>query len=492
MLYDLKFLNTGEVFPPESEMERLDGYSRYEMERNGEPWQANNGYLERLMYVLSNYSLYDYQLYMYDSDAFASIVDKIKNVTVGRRPIIRLPEKEEINDVGEIVKTEDERQTELSKLLKEKNLFKKIRRIVEDMVVYGDIPVKLYTTEKGEKRVSLLSPSMWFPVVEKGESSEIRYNVIAWVAKNGDDVEKSELHVQVYDDIEETVTNRIFGISQYNGDRTVKCWKNRTVTGEGYKLGAERKGRSFDGFTTGVYSMETAKIMPITFCGRSNTPYGRSLFDRLESTIMEYYMRVSLKNVVLDKFSAPKLSGPHLMTPEDAQLPNYIELNAGENPPNYLVWDANMTAVENTISMLKNDLSNASGLGSLLDTSVFGDSQGYDALMIKLTPALQEAEGITEEIEDALSEIIAYLSDGLVQADEITIVWKTGVPESKNQIANTAKLHKETGWSQKRVNVVDYEMTPMEAQAEEERKRAETPQIPFGGTNADWEEGDED
>ena len=79
-----------------------------------------------------------------------------------------------------------------------------------------------------------------------------------------------------------------------------------------------------------------------------------------------------------------------------------------------------------------------------------------------------------------------------MQADEITIVWKTGVPESKNQIANTAKLHKETGWSQKRVNVVDYEMTPMEAQAEEERKRAETPQIPFGGTNADWEEGDED
>lgn len=492
MLYDLNFINTGEVFPPESEMERLDGYRRYEMERNGEPWQANSGYLERIMYVLSNYSLFDYRVYLYDSDAFACIVDKIKNVTVGRRPIIRLPGKEETNEVGEKIVSEDERQSELTKILKEKNLFKKLRRIVDDMVVYGDIPVKLYTTETGEKRVSLLSPSMWFPVVDKGESSEIRYNVIAWVVRNGDDVEKSELHVQFYDDIEGTVTNRIFGISQYKGDRTVKCGNHRTVTGEGYKLGEEKKGRSFDGFTSGVYAMETAKIIPISFDAKSNTPYGRSIFDRLETSIMEYYMRVSLKNVVLDKFSAPKLSGPALMTPEDAQLPNYIELQSGDNPPNYLVWDANMAAVENTIAELKNDLSNASGIGSLLDTKVFGDSQGYDALMIKLTPALQEAEGITEEIEDALTEIISYLSDGLVQADEITIVWKTGVPESKNQIANTAKLHKETGWSQKRVNVVDYEMTPMEAQAEEENKRAETPQIPFGGTNADWEEGDEE
>lgn len=491
MLYDLNFLAEGEVFPPESEVERLDGYRHFELERKGDPWEANSEYKRRIEFLLHNYELSDAKNYLYDSDEFATIVEKIKNVTVGRRPIIQLPKVTMTNDNGEKWEEVDSRTEDINNLLKAQKVYKKLRKIVDDLLVFGDVPVKLYTTANGAKNVALLSPSMWFPVVDKIDSSEPRYNVIAWVADRGDNVEDSELHAQIYDDIAGTVTNRRFAIMQFKKDRQVHTKENRSLFYEGFKLGKELNGKAFDGFSTGVFSTQTGKIIPITFNSRSNSPCGRSLFDRLEAAVMEYYIRVSLKNVVLDKFSAPKMTGPRIMKPEGEQMPNYIELSPGGTAtPQYLVWDAQMTAVENAINGIKNDIANASGLGALLDSQVFGDSQGYDALMIKLTPALQEAEGLTEELEEPLTEIIEYLSDGMVTAEEITVVWKTGVPESKLQIANTAKLHKETGWTQRRVNMVDYEMSPEEASAEEEQKRKETPEIPFGGTEANWDDED--
>ena len=69
-----------------------------------------------------------------------------------------------------------------------------------------------------------------------------------------------------------------------------------------------------------------------------------------------------------------------------------------------------MTAVENTIAALKEDTSNLSGMGSILDNKTFGESQGYDALMIKLAPALMRAAKKTAKIEPRLKKIISLVS----------------------------------------------------------------------------------
>ena len=57
MLYNLNFLRRGEIFPPREELERLEAYRVNDMLLNDEPWAALPEHKQRVLFLLSNFSL---------------------------------------------------------------------------------------------------------------------------------------------------------------------------------------------------------------------------------------------------------------------------------------------------------------------------------------------------------------------------------------------------------------------------------------------------
>ena len=151
-----------------------------------------------------------------------------------------------------------------------------------------------------------------------------------------------------------------------------------------------------------------------------------------------------------------------------------------------------MTAVDNTIAALKEDTANLSGMGSILDTKTFGESQGYDALMIKLAPALMRAAKKTSRIEPRLKKIISLVSQiGKIEERDLEIAWHSGIPTTESVRADIAAKHLATGWSRKRVLMLDYGLSEEEAESEIAQKEAEAPPIPQSGYVA-AEDGESD
>lgn len=467
MLYDLNFLKKGAEFPPRSEVKRLDAYRINALLMEDEAWAALPAYTERVKYLLANFALQSDKIYLFSANYWADLVQKIQELTYGDPPEFKM--KSEDDAIKDIVdKTE---------------LVVKAKEGLQDFCGLGDWVTKLTETSEGWTFTNV-NPGTWFPIVSQENVKEIKMHVLAWIADVGKD--KYELHVQIHE--KGKYTNRAFAITSYNADSyyIVKS-TNQRINCPTYELGAELQ-KSGTEFRLGVFNTGLSDFSIISSANNAGTRsiYGTSDFDGITDSIMEYNVRQTLKNVVLDKHSAPLLQGPQLHG--DNGFGNYIEVAPGESPPSYLVWDASMQAVENTIEGLRDDIANLSGMGSLLSSKTFGESQGYDALMIKLAPALMRLAGKRVVLEKHLKKLVSALSMkyGLtVSTEDITVLWHDGIPTTESVRADIAAKHLATGWSKKRVLMQDYGFDEATAEAIIEESRAETPAIPSFGVYED-------
>lgn len=470
MLYDLNFLRKGADFPPKSEVRRLNAYRVNQMLMDDEAWSVLPEYKNRVLYLLSNFSLENPNAYLYSANYWLDIVNKVQELTYGDPPDIAT------DGGGE----------EISKILEQTELIEKAKEGVADFVGLGDWVTKTIETNDGYDFINV-DPSTWFPIVSRENVKDIKMHVLAWIAPVGEN--KFELHVQIHE--KGKYTNRAFAVKSFNPDSyyIVQATKEKVICPT-YELGEELDESRTD-FVLGEFNTGLDDFAVVTSANNANTRkvYGTSDFDRVTDAIMEYCVRTTLKNVVLDKHSAPKLSGPPLRG--DTNLGNYIEVEAGETTPNYLVWDASMQSVNTTIDGLKDDIANLSGLGSLLNSKTFGESQGYDALMIKLAPALMRSAGKKVILAKHLKKLISLLSVKFgkkIEDRAISVSWHDGIPTTESVRADIAQKHLSTGWSSKNVLVRDYGWTEEAAEQNVEEKRMESPAIPAYGFN----EGGED
>ena len=474
MIYDLNFLQRGAVFPPRSEVQRLDAYRVNAMLMEDEAWSALPEYKRRVQYLLSNFALADDTVYLFSANYWSDIVKKNEELIYGEAPEFKVADRED----------------DIQHVLDETELLRKAKEGIQDFCGLGDWVTKITETDDGWQFINV-DPSMWFPIVSRENTKEVKQHVLAWIATVGKD--KYELHVQIHE--KGRYTNRAFAISAYNPDsHYVVSATQQHIKSPTYEIGAELR-ESKTGFKIGTFATGLNDFAIIASANNASTRkvYGTSDFDGVTDAIMEYNVRQTLKNVVLDKHSAPKLYGPPLLG--DSGLGNYLEVEQGGTVPGYLVWDASMPSVENTIGNLKEDISNISGMGSLLNSKTFGESQGYDALMIKLAPALMRSAGKKAVLEKHLKKLISLLSGkygATIEAKDITVLWHDGIPSTESVKADIAAKHLATGWSKKRVLMNDYGFD--EATAEEiiEEARLEAPSIPTFGMNEDETETEDE
>lgn len=473
MIYSIdELVRKGATYPPACEIKRRDAYRVNDMLLNDDPWNALPLYKQRVFNVLANFQVAQKEAYFYDANYWQDLVEKMQELIYGDKP----------EYTGA-----DDAQTEVLKTVLEATEFTpKVIEGLADFVALGEWVTKVERTEDGCRFMSV-DPSTWYPIVSRENVKEVKAHVLAWLVKVSE--EKRELHVQVHE--RGQYTNMAFAVDKYEADAYYKDAKdgrriNCPISTIGRQLDKSATDFALGTFKTG-FEGEFA-IIATANNAKTRTIYGSSDFDKITESAMEYNVRMTLKNLVLDKHSAPKMYGAPLLGDGDGDLGNYIEVTPGGTTPNYLVWDASMQAVENTILKAQEDVANLSGLGSLLSSKTFGESQGYDALMIKLAPALMKTARKRAVLETHLKKLLSMLSVGYgekVPANDITIGWKNGIPATEGVRADIAQKHLATGWSTFDVLTKDYGWTAEAAEAAIDRKRDETPAIPAFGMYED-------
>ncbi len=468
-------------YPPECEIKRRDGYRINEMLLDDDPWSALPDYTRRVNFVLSHFNIDGQKsAYYYDANYWQDLVEKMQELVYGDPP--------------EYTAENEQQQAVLDLTVEATEFAYKVNEGLADFVALGDWVTKVEQTENGYTFTNV-NPAMWYPVVSRENVKEIKAHVLAWLVTIDAKKDRYELHMQVHE--KGKYTNYAFNVDKYEKDAYYKDaetnqWINCPVatlgkpletSATGFKLGEHQTG--LDDFAI-IASANNAKTRSI---------YGASDFDKITESAMEYNVRMTLKNAVLDKHSAPIMSGPPL-SGEGGDLGNYLEVPPGGVSPNYLVWDASMQSVENTINKAQEDIANLSGLGSLLSSKTFGESQGYDALMIKLAPALMKTAKKRRVLERHLKKLLSLLTKGYgtqVPEKDIRIGWKDCIPATETVRADIAQKHLATGWSMYDVLTKDYGWGAEEAEAAIERKRDESPQLPIFGTidESESEGGDE-
>jgi hypothetical protein len=428
-------------------------------------WSALPEHKQRVLYILSHFALASDKVYLYSANYWSDLVNKMQELAYGHAPSITVQDSEE----------------QVKDILEQTDCINKADEGCADFIALGDWVTKIV----GNTFINV-NPSTWFPIVSRENIKEIVAHVLAWVCPVGE--KKWELHVQVHE--KGKYTNRAFAIDSYNADayyRVEKTGQNIKMTT--YEIGKELEESKTD-FQLGVFETGLDDFAVIASANNPGTRRicGISDFDRITDAIVEYNIRMTLKDVVLDKHSAPVMYGPQLWS-EDG-IGNYIEVPTGESVPGYLTWDASMQAVENTIEGLKNDISNLSGMGSLLNSKTFGESQGYDALMIKLAPALMRSTRKKSILKRHLQKLISTISvryGTKIEEKDIEILWHDGIPTTETVRADIARKHLDTGWSYKRVLMEDYGFTEETAEEIIEERRLEQPAIPSFGMDEGFE-----
>lgn len=468
MIYSIdELVAKGAQYPPKNEIKRRDAYRVNDMLLNDEAWNALHEYKNRVLYVLANFQTAQREAYFYDANYWADLVEKYQELIYG--------------DAPDYIGTDDAQTATLQETLDATDFAIKATEGLSDFVALGDWVTKIERTERGTRFINL-DPATWYPIVSRENVKEIKAHVLAWVVTVGKD--GRELHVQIHE--KGSYTNRAFAIDKYEADAYYRDANDgRKIACPISTIGKELEKSSTD-FTLGTFTtgFDDFAIIATANNARTRTIYGASDFDKITESAMEYNVRMTLKSLVLDKHSAPKMYGAPLLGDGDGDLGNYIEVPSGHTTPNYLVWDASMQSVENTIIKTQEDIANLSGLGSLLSSKTFGESQGYDALMIKLAPALMKAARKRVVLEQHLKKLLSMLTVGYgerVPAKDITIGWKDGIPATEGVRADIAQKHLATGWSTFDVLTKDYGWTEDVAELAIERKKDETPAIPSFG-----------
>lgn len=466
MIYELSdLIRPGATFPPASEVKRLDGYRVNEMLLDDDPWAALPYYDKRVKFALSNFQLAQPIAYYYDANYWADLVEKFQEMIYGDPPEFKVEGKEDA----------------VKSLLEATGLQAKIKEGCADFISLGDWVTKIVQTEKGVEFINV-NPSTWFPIVSRENVKEIKAHVLAWIVPVGKD--KYEFHVQVHE--KGKFTNLAFAVDKVEKDAyyIIEATKQR-IDCPLYTIGKPLTESKTD-FALGMFDnglSDEFAIIHTANNARTRHICGFSDFDKITEAVMEYNVRMTLKNVVLDKHSAPVMYGPVLRGDGNGDVGNYLEIPQGETPPNYLTWDASMQSVQSTIDKTQEDIANLSGLGSLLNSKTFGESQGYDALMIKLAPALMRTAGKRQVLEPHLKKLISLLSVAFekIEESEVSVLWHDGIPTTESTRADIAQKHLATGWSIFDVLTKDYGWTEEAAEEAIQRKKDESPQLPVMG-----------
>jgi hypothetical protein len=298
MLFNLDFLNTGEIWPPRSENERLEEYEENTNIYNCE-WEKVDDYKENFKRIKD----------------YMDPKNKVKIITL---PLARDYTEKAVNLTWNNVEFNsiDSNNWDI--------LIEKWKESQRDIIRYGCTVINKFINVDGNWDLNIIKPQLWFPVVEIDNIKNIKYHVIAYPSVyKGKDVLKIEIHSK----------NEIV--------YKTKLLKYDYIGAEIEELTKQVDIKDWD-----VYSISN-----------TNDIYGRSEYEDLNDSMIEIFVRLSQTSFILDKHACPILS-----VPESAATPRrdgswffkmtniLLRKNNTDPQPEFITWDGKL---ENSEKMLE-------------------------------------------------------------------------------------------------------------------------------------------
>lgn len=408
MLTDLSFLECGKAFPPNSEKYRLETYLDHRKLFENNHAEVYKEQFRRIERVIGNFDRVVSYGTVFNYQRLLSV--KTADLVFGEPPRVTV--------------ADDSKQTVIDKILLDTDLFGCAYISCIDVSRYGDAIMLLSCSNKGLPSIDVISPAMWFPVVNQDNIRQFQYHVFAWVYLIDTVKKQYGLKVQIH-----------------KPDEPEKCEAhNYELNGKpgSFKIGREITQKQELNLET---SMNTCPVYRISNLLTSDNIYGHDDYEPIDSIVAEIIVRVSQISKVLDKFASPSMTGPQSALEMDEatgtwrlKVGDYFPCDNDTIKPEYLVWDASMDANFKQIELLTNQLYTISEMGSAVFgdlTNKAGDVPSGSALRRLMMSPLAKARRLANRFDPILKKIISASAGILgveIAPEEITITWHDGLP----------------------------------------------------------------
>lgn len=449
MLYNLNWLQPGKNFPPETEEPRILRYKQNAMLFDGEHFadsslRSRNPLLpeppvnvyklcaERICRVIGNFDdiisfpvLLNYQRLM-------SL--KTADLVCGEYPTISavtLAENEAIKDVRD-----------------SSDFDEKLYATVLDISRYGDAVWRIFKNEDtGKQDFTCWRPLEWYPIVKQDGTYRIEKHCICWIENISEDESNPiyKLHVQIHGCSKEDFghyEHRIYSMS--NG---------------GTSIGP------LDSAETVATGLNRCAVMSLRAFATSDTVYGYDDYMTIDSLLAEIMARVGQISGILDKHADPSMTGPVSMLEMDPHTGEYhlktgkfFAVSQGEEHPEYLTWDGQLSSAFKQLEFLVNQLYILSEMGAALLGGQDGSSQAISgtAMRFKMVNPLAKVRRIANSLTLPVRQLFSSLSvdaevDDIEAEDnepltlpipyrKISVLWADGLPDDPRENIENAKL----------------------------------------------------
>jgi hypothetical protein len=301
-----------------------------------------------------------------------------------------------------------------------------------DVSRYGDTVI-MQTTDN----VEVVSPALWYPVVDQFNLRTIKYHVFGFVYIIDSARMQYGLKVQIHDPAAPgTCQEQLFALDGNPGS---------------FRVGKPTEPKKEIIIDT---QLNTCPVYRVANMLTSDRIFGLDDYRSVDSIISELMVRISQVSKVLDKFASPSMTGPAsaLEYDEAAQqykvkVGNYFPRNNESDPkPEYLIWDAGMDANFKQIEQLTNLLYTISEMGSAIFgdlSNKTGDVPSGSALRRLMMSPLAKARRIANRYDPVVKKLLSNLAQQrgtTIKPTDITITWCDGLPADPAENADIANV----------------------------------------------------
>ena len=438
MLYNLKWLEPGNTFPPPVELPRITRYrqnarlfdgdhfadptfrSRNPLEPPDAPVDLYLKCAERISKVVGNFEdiisfpvLLNYQRLM---------TLKTADLVCGEYPTISGASSEENASIKDVRDATD--------------FDAKLYATVIDISRYGDAIWRMYKNEENRFDFTCWDPCEWYPIVAQDGTLRIKQHCLCWLVNTNEDVLKPnyELHVQIHGCDKGSVgfyEHRWYKMSS-DGHQIIR------------QLGSEKVSTGLD----------RCAIFNLRSFVTSNSVYGYDDYMTLDSILSEIMVRVGQISCILDKHADPNITGPTSMLSLNKETGEYyletgkfFAVSAGEDHPEYMTWDGQLSSAFKQLEFLINQLYILSEMGAAL-VGDNGDSSGGRAISgtafrFKMASPLAKVRRTANSLSVPVRKLFSSLSsstESQVPYKNISVFWSDGLPDDPRENIENAKL----------------------------------------------------
>lgn len=401
-------LNPGKKWPPDPDItKRIRALEDYQKAFSGKHDDIYKEQYQRVSRVIGNFdNIIQYSIML---NYQKKISLKIADLLLGERPNIRIENESD--------------QDRITNNIKNSDFWNTLYEAILDTSRFGNGILMIYNDD-GIPKVDVIPAKYWIPIVDPNNIKKIINHAIVWTIKEGKD---TNINIQIH----------------YKG-----YYINRL-----HRL----IGNAIEGSTIGpiisediIYTnLSDFAIVPLSNVTSSDSIYGISDYDDVDSIISELEVRISQVSRILDKHADPSIVIPESSVEVNEEtgetkvrLGNAFILSSKEDvKPEYITFDGQLDPSFKAIEALLTQLAIISELGTLFlgnGIEAIGNISGI-ALKKLAYSALAKISRIQKKVEPSIIKVLSLLSElSGSRIDDISITWSDSLPTDLMELVKIA------------------------------------------------------